>query len=135
MSKSKPLNKPKSNQSIKQKPSLVNDGVNSSKHLTNTLGLIVALFAFLLYSQTISYGFVYDDHTVLNENKVVMQGFKGIPTILKTDRLYGFKPEYRTTEYRPVPLVLFAIEWNFFPANPHFFHLINIDRKSTRLNS
>ena len=126
MSKTKIVHKPKESRGVKEKLPNINNSSDSSNRLTIILGIFVFLFAFLLYAQSISFGFVYDDHTVLNENKVVMQGFKGISTILKTDRLYGFKPEYRTPEYRPVPLILFAIEWNFFPGNPKFFHLINI---------
>lgn len=126
MSKSKPIHKQKESRGVKQNPSNINNPSDSSYRLTIILGIFILLFAFLLYSQTISFGFVYDDHTVLKENKLVTQGIKGISTILKTDFWYGFKDEYRVPEYRPLPLILFAIEWNFFPDNPQIFHLINL---------
>jgi len=126
MSKGKSIHKPKEGRELKEKLSGISNASDSSKRLTIILGFFIFLFAFLLYSQSISFGFVYDDHTVLKENKVVTQGIKGISTIIKTDFWYGFKDEYRVPEYRPMPLILFAIEWNFFPDNPAIFHFINI---------
>jgi Flp pilus assembly protein TadD len=90
------------------------------------LGIFIAIFAFILYSQSISFNYVLDDYNVLKENKLTTKGIAAIPQIFKSDRLYGFSNEVRSPEYRPIPMALFAIEWQLFPDNPHFGHFINV---------
>jgi hypothetical protein len=100
---------------------------NALKKLKISLGIIIAIFAFLLYAQSIAFDYAYDDHTVTKDNRIVKEGFAGIPTLLKTDYWYGYNREdLRGAIYRPVPLVLFALEWQLFPNNPNAFHFINI---------
>ncbi len=96
--------------------------------LKNQLGIIIAIFVFALYAQSISFNYALDDYGVLKGNKLVEQGIKGIPEILKTDRLYGSEANKnnRTFEYRPVSIVVFALGWQFFPDKPFFFHLITV---------
>jgi len=98
--------------------------INISKVKT-TLTLIITVFAFLIYAQSIAFDYAYDDITVTKNNSVTTLGIKGIPTILKTDYWYGNANNLRG-EYRPVPLIIFALEWEFFPHNPHVGHLINV---------
>ncbi|MEI8253966.1 MAG: hypothetical protein WCG25_09835, partial [bacterium] len=50
-----------------------------------SLSIIVALFAFVLYSQSIGHNYTLDDHPAIDENKVTTQGIAGIPTLLATD--------------------------------------------------
>src|ERR1700722_10492242 len=86
------------------------------KKLKISLGVIIAAFAFILYAQSISYKYTLDDHFVISDNEVIKQGFAGIPAILKTDYLFGFSNgDYSGPIYRPASLILFAIEWQFFP--------------------
>ena len=91
------------------------------------LGIFISFFAFLLYSGSIEHDFALDDGTVVHENSVTTQGFSGIPTILKTDYWYGSGHNTsRGPIYRPTSLVVYAIAWQFYPGNPHAYHLINV---------
>ena len=94
--------------------------------LKTSLGLIIAAFAFLLYAQTISYKYVNDDVGIIKTNTYVKSGISGIPKILKTDYWDGCKWDFHDALYRPASLVMFAIEWQFFPDNPQIGHFINV---------
>ena len=87
--------------------------------------IIIFVAAFLVYSNTLKHGYVLDDFSVIKENYVVKQGIDGISTILKTGYRFGYwnSPD---NLYRPLPLIMFAIEWHFFPDNPSISHFINV---------
>ena len=97
-----------------------------SKRLKNSLGIFIAIFSFTLYAQSISFKYVQDDFAVLKENRFVMQGFKGVPEILKHDHWYGAINATRIPQYRPLTLVFFAIAWQCFPDNPSIYHFLNV---------
>src|ERR1017187_2253547 len=100
---------------------------NALKKLKISLGVIIAAFAFLLYAPSISFNYILDDEYVIKNNKVVQEGISSIPTILSTDYFSGYKRlNLNGPVYRPVPLILYAIEWNLFPDSPHIFHFINV---------
>ena len=86
---------------------------------------IVFVFAFLLYSNTIPHYYVYDDATVITDNKDVLQGIKGIPTILTNAYRHGWDGK-DVGHYRPLSLVTFAIEYELFGKNPVVSHLNNV---------
>ncbi len=95
--------------------------------LKNILGIIIAVAAFCLYAQSISFNYANDDYLVLKENKLVQQGVSAIPVLLKTDRLFGRNDVLeRMPEYRPAQMIVFAIAWQLFPDNPHVYHFINV---------
>ena len=53
------------------------------------------------------------------------QGISSFPVILKTSYRFG----YRASDdelYRPLPLMIYATLWQFFPGNPFPFHLLNV---------
>ncbi len=110
----------------KAKPNAVVQNPKAARNLKISLGLIIAAFAFILYSQSISFDYTMDDPFVLKSNSITTQGLKAIPTLLKTDRLYGYFHQAITPEYRPMPMILYAIEWQFFPDSPHAFHFANV---------
>ena len=82
-------------------------------------------FAVLLYLNTINHGYVLDDFSVIKENFVVKSGTEGISTIFKTPYRYGYGFQSGSL-FRPIPLSIFALEWQLFPDQPWFAHLINI---------
>jgi tetratricopeptide (TPR) repeat protein len=85
-------------------------------------------FAFLLYAQTIWFDYALDDVAVVYGNDFVRAGFGGIGKILKTFYWAGF-PNFANANsglFRPVSLILFAIEWQFMPKSPHFYHFVNV---------
>src|ERR1017187_1807263 len=103
------------------------DDPNALKRLKISLGIIIGVFAFLLYAQSIPYDYTQDDHFVTDKNDLIKKGFVAIPTILSTDYLYGYKEGILTGPvYRPSSLIMFAIEWNLFGDNPHVFHFMNV---------
>jgi tetratricopeptide (TPR) repeat protein len=111
----------------KQEPVFNADAENK---LRIRLGRFIGLFAFVLYAQTISFNYTYDDFTVIKENKIVKQGIQGIPDILKSDYWYGFiegpEKEKGGLIYRPASLIMFAVEWELFPDTPQVSHFINV---------
>jgi tetratricopeptide (TPR) repeat protein len=92
------------------------------------MGWLFAGFAFLLYAQTIGFDYALDDIAVTWQNDFVKAGFSGIGKILHTFYWAGF-PNFASANsglFRPVSLILFAIEWQFVPNSPHFYHFINL---------
>lgn len=72
--------------------------------------ILIFLFTFLLYSNTLQHKFVLDDFGALADNWIIKKGISGIPIILTTSYRYGI---HMLTDnlYRPLSQVMFAIEW------------------------
>jgi Flp pilus assembly protein TadD len=93
---------------------------------------LIFAFAFLLYANTLTHGFVLDDSIVITENMFTKEGVKGIPGILSKDTFFGyFKVEGKADlvmggRYRPLTLVLFAFVYQLFEGNPFAFHLLTV---------
>jgi hypothetical protein len=81
-------------------------------------------FAFLLYSNTINHDYALDDTGAIQQNVNVKKGIKGIPDILKMD--LWEQSEVRLGYYRPLSLITFAIEYEFFQNAPHVHHFNNV---------
>lgn len=98
---------------------------NRSSRLSFGLAMACALVAFLLYANTLGHDYAFDDFSVIKENYVVKQGVEGIPTLLNTHYRYGY---WNTpgTLYRPVSLILFALEWEIAPDQAWLGHLMNV---------
>ncbi|MFN0214977.1 MAG: tetratricopeptide repeat protein [Saprospiraceae bacterium] len=93
-------------------------------------GLIFA-FAFLLYANTLTHGFVLDDAIVITDNMFTQKGVSGIGGILSNDTFFGFfKVEGKEAlvtggRYRPMTLVLFAF-LHELSTSPFLFHLFTV---------
>jgi tetratricopeptide (TPR) repeat protein len=112
--------------STARQPKPVEDKAASTK-LKTWLASIIAIFAFILYAQSINHDYTLDDHRVIDENTVTKRGIAGIPDILKTDYWYGSgRDELRGPIYRPTSLIVFATVWEFSPDSPHLYHFINV---------
>ena len=85
---------------------------------------IAALAGLLLYANTLKNYYVLDDYAVVLNNQFVQQGIKGIPKIFTSD-IWHFE-NVNLGYYRPLSLVTFAIEHQFFPNNPTAGHAGNI---------
>ena len=81
-------------------------------------------FAFLLYSNTINHDYALDDTGAIQQNMNVKKGINGIPDILKMD--LWEQSEVRLGYYRPLSLITFAIEYEFFQNAPHVHHFNNV---------
>ncbi len=93
--------------------------------------VILTVFCFVFYINTIPNFYAYDDGMVIIENQFTKSGIAGIPDIFKHDYFYGCVGNDNANlvsigRYRPLSLVTFAIEFQLFGANPHISHFINI---------
>jgi Flp pilus assembly protein TadD len=89
------------------------------------LGLFVALSGFILYFNTIFNDYALDDQAVIQENRFTKQGVAGIPILLRTFYWEGYW-DNNAGLYRPLSMITFALEWQFFPGNPHAGHVTNV---------
>jgi tetratricopeptide (TPR) repeat protein len=84
---------------------------------------ILFLLSFILYGNSIFNNYSLDDNYII-ENKYVQQGIAGIPDII-THR-YGVERLKVVLDYRPITLISYAFEFQFFKQSPHISHFINI---------
>jgi len=89
------------------------------------LAFLLGIISLIVYANTIKNGFVLDDSTVITKNTVVSRGISAIPEILYTPYRKGFHKSINDL-YRPLSLVMFAAEYQFFAKDPMPYHLINI---------
>jgi len=91
--------------------------------------LFLLIISIALYANTFWNGFVLDDAMSVTNNKFVQQGILGVGKIFSTDSLFGFVGyvnDLQGGRYRPLSLLVFAFEKQFWGNNPHYFHLVNI---------
>ncbi len=123
----KPIPKPVAMQPQASKASIATAKERTSlfKSLNFKLALLLGVFAFLVYANTIKNGYVLDDSSVVTENTIVVKGISAIPELLTTPYRRGF---FVTSNdlYRPLSLVVIAIEYEIWGMNPKPNHLINI---------
>jgi len=85
--------------------------------------LILFLFTFVLYSNTILNDYNLDDELVTRKHPLTSQGIKAIPDILTSPY---FKMGGTAYEYRPVVLISFALEHQFLGESPLVSHFFNV---------
>ncbi len=85
----------------------------------------IAAFSFLLYINTLGHDYVLDDFSVIKENFVTKRGFEGIPDLWKYHSRHGYWNSVGEL-YRPIPMTMFAIEWELAPDKPALSHFFNI---------
>ncbi|HNQ68326.1 MAG TPA: tetratricopeptide repeat protein [Bacteroidales bacterium] len=151
MSKAKNKPKPKQTVATEQKPIPTKKGLSFDWKIF----LVLGIFAFILYGNTLNHDYALDDAIVITNNQFTQKGIDGIPDIFKYDTFVGFwltSYKDRTAEqiqeekklvaggrYRPLSLATFALEIEYFgknikdangqivyKGNPFVSHLINI---------
>lgn len=110
---------------VKQKTTTRSKSDNNNSSLVFILSLICAAFAFLIYSNTLNHEYAFDDYPTIYGNRITMQGFAGIPTLLHTAFWYGLDGK-NDWLYRPLSMVMFATEWGIAPNKPAFSHWMNV---------
>jgi tetratricopeptide (TPR) repeat protein len=92
--------------------------------------ILIFALSFVLYANTLTHDYTLDDSIVIIDNDFTKKGFSGISEILSYDTFMGFFGKEKNLvaggRYRPMSLVTFAVEWQFFGKNPFVSHLINI---------
>lgn len=86
--------------------------------------LLPAVLALLVYAvMTKDHGFVLDDGLVLQKHRHVQNGMSGISKIMSTNYASGYQ-DFNDGLYRPLSLVTFAIEKDWFDLDPSTSHII-----------
>ncbi|MAC94913.1 MAG: hypothetical protein CMC96_05375 [Flavobacteriales bacterium] len=92
--------------------------------------LLFIVCGFLLYGNTLTHEFALDDAIVITQNDFTKEGFSGIWKQLSNDQFVGFYGQKKELvsggRYRPLSMVMFNIEYEFFELNPTFYHLMNV---------
>ncbi|MFH1120793.1 MAG: tetratricopeptide repeat protein [Bacteroidota bacterium] len=90
--------------------------------------LLILVFSFILYGNTIKNRYSIDDFYVTGSNPLVQQGIKAIPAIFSSYYISINAEEggQHNFGYRPIAKTTFAIERQLFGENPHISHFINI---------
>jgi tetratricopeptide (TPR) repeat protein len=90
----------------------------------------IAIACFVFYGNTLKLDYALDDVIAITGNQFTKAGLKGIPDIMTTDLFTGLNGKDNTNvtggRYRPLSLVSFAIEYQFFGLKPGISHFINI---------
>lgn len=84
-----------------------------------------ALLGFLVYTNTLNFGFVLDDYAAIIENTSTQKGMAALGEIFSTSYRYGYIL-VADELYRPLPKAIFAIFWDLFPNNATPGHLLNV---------
>ncbi len=93
--------------------------------LKRVLLLIIAGFAFLLYSNTLDHKYVLDDFGIIPENLITKKGLSAWPEIFSSTYRAGTNL-IDNTLYRPLSKAMFALEWQMAPNTPALGHWINV---------
>lgn len=87
--------------------------------------ILIAALSVIMYANTLKHDFVLDDVAVIQNNKFVKAGLKGIPDILTTFYWQGYW-DSNAGLYRPLSLITFAVEHSLSPYNPFIPHFFNV---------
>ena len=90
---------------------------NAEDRKATLLGLIL-LLAFLAYANALAGGFVYDDHSQIEQNPYV-HTFRGVAKIFTMAQPSG-------NYYRPFMNLVFLLCFKLFGASPYGFHLVSV---------
>jgi len=85
--------------------------------------VIIFIFGFLLYGQTLFFNFTYfDDQSLILEKAEILSSFKNIGLIFSNDVFFSTAKFY----YRPILNLSFMLDAQFMGVAPFVFHLSNI---------
>ncbi len=110
---------------VKKKKGTIAAPLQADKKMIWRLALIIGIFSFLIYSNTLHHGYVLDDESVIKSNVQTQGGISSLKAIFTSDYRAGF-PNANSNLYRPLSKAMFAVEWQLSPNNPTLSHFINI---------
>ena len=84
---------------------------------------VLALLGFALYINTFGHQYALDDIAAVGQNLFVKKGIAGIPDLLRTE--FWHFSNISLGYYRPLSLITFAMEQQYFKDNPNISHMIN----------
>ncbi len=86
---------------------------------------IVAVISFLVYANSLKFGYALDDYAAILENKSTLKGWSAIGEIFKTSYRYGYI-FVADDLYRPITKSIFAVQWALAPNSPFLAHFTNV---------
>ena len=89
------------------------------------MAAVCAGAAALVYANTLHHEYAMDDYPTIYGNRLTMAGVHGIPTLLHTAYWYGLDGMSNWL-YRPLSMVMFAMEWELAPNTPALGHWVNV---------
>ncbi len=93
---------------------------------------ILAILAICFYANSFSNEYVLDDEAIIQHNEYVQKGFSGIGKILTSDAYDSYFKQTQANQhlaggrYRPLSIVLFAVEHQLWGESPQSRHVVNI---------
>ena len=119
-----PVAQPKQTAVIEQMPVVKDSMIPAWLYDFKVQAIIVGILAFVLYVNTSKNEYALDDTIVIVKNEYVYEGFAGIKDILTKDAFDSYYKQFNSSNqlsggrYRPLSIVTFAIEQQFFGAIP-----------------
>lgn len=130
MAKKKKTSAKKTELAPRQQRALEVEQVQANKELARFWPWLLAALAFLLYANTLGHQYAFDDAIVITQNSFTKQGFAGMYDLFTRDFFEGIYGEQGMEltggRYRPLSLLMFALEYQFFGENPFVGHLLNV---------
>ena len=127
--KTRVVSRPKGKAGRRKKWSRLSDPGFWSKSGRLWAAAVIFSVAFALYLPVVNYDYILDDKIVISENNFVKEGVSGIWDILSRESFEGYLGEQQSlvvgSRYRPLSIVTFAIEYQFFGLNPTVGHIVN----------
>lgn len=84
---------------------------------------VLAVLGVLLYANTFGHQYALDDIAAIEQNLFVRKGIAGIPDLMRTE--FWHFSNISLGYYRPLSLITFALEQEFFGTAPGISHAIN----------
>ncbi|MDO8366015.1 MAG: glycosyltransferase family 39 protein, partial [Saprospiraceae bacterium] len=88
------------------------------------VGLAASILGFLLYANTLGHQYTLDDFSIIKSNWITKGGLKNIDLIFTKEYRFGSWNSVGSL-YRPIPLLMFTLEWQLAPDNPMLGHVLN----------
>ena len=104
---------------------LVQHPRGAGKGLELRMMVVLGIFAAGLYANTVGNRFAFDDLMVVQLNSFTRQGLAGIPKMLTTFYWAGAW-DHNNGMYRPLSLIGFAVQWQFFRDVPMGYHVVSV---------
>lgn len=86
--------------------------------------VVLALLGVALYANTFGHQYALDDIAAVGQNLFVKKGLAGIPDLMRTE--FWHFSNISLGYYRPLSLITFAIEQQFFGSDPNIAHISHI---------
>ncbi len=119
-----PVIKPKPQAVVENEPIVKHPKIPAWLYDFKIQAFIVAALAFVFYINTVTNESAHDDLIVIVQNEYALEGFAGIPEIFTKDAYDSYYKQFNSSNqlaggrYRPLSILTFAIEQQFFGAIP-----------------